>query len=386
MRVKTFLDKNLVNEDFLKVLSKIEGFGLNIITKENNYRDLFITGFVNKEYKCKITVNPLPAFAKGASVDEFNKAFATLDFKKIDKFVSDFWIEASYKSGGKEIKYCSESHVGNGSYMKVEEFCELSPWKMEYKDILKLFKENKIRIDGYKFFCGVRVVSLEIGGLNNDCYNLYLRVQLKEEVIADFDKMRKVNYLLTVGNFESLRLYIKNYYFCGDCKDFYGRWNFPMNTHFRITCNESYNGFDFTEDDVYSGEDNTVSVDDIENLLTCHKRCSLGLEFSDILDLADRKNISISFGSSKNLKDCIILELGGFTDSSKAVVYAFLKEDSKLSLDEICDCILCKEYEVVDDCVDAAFVFGYNSYQVIDFYSFGLDVERVRSLFEKYSK
>ena len=46
MRVKTFLDKNFVNEDFLKVLSKIEGFGLNISTKENNYRDLFITGFV----------------------------------------------------------------------------------------------------------------------------------------------------------------------------------------------------------------------------------------------------------------------------------------------------------------------------------------------------
>lgn len=45
-----------------------------------------------------------------------------------------------------------------------------------FKDVLKFFKENKIRIDGYKFFCGVRVVSLEIGGLNNDCYNLYLRV------------------------------------------------------------------------------------------------------------------------------------------------------------------------------------------------------------------
>ena len=248
MRVKTFLDKNLVKEDFLKVLSKIEGFGLNISTKENNHRDLFITGFSNKEYECKITVNPLPAFAKGASVDEFNKAIATLDYKKLDKFISDFWIKATYKSSGKEIKYCSESHVGNGSYMKVEEFCELSPWKMEYKDILKLFKENKIRIDGYKFFCSVRVVSLEIGGLNNDCYNLYLRVQLKEEVIADFDKMRKVHYLLSVGDFEALEPYIKNYYFCGRCKDFYGGWNFPMNTHFRITCNESYNGFDFTED------------------------------------------------------------------------------------------------------------------------------------------
>lgn len=79
MRVKTFLDKNLVKEDFLKVLSKIEGFGLDINTKENNHRDLFITGFSNKEYECKITVNPLPAFAKGASVDEFNKAIATLD-------------------------------------------------------------------------------------------------------------------------------------------------------------------------------------------------------------------------------------------------------------------------------------------------------------------
>lgn len=198
--------------------------------------------------------------------------------------------------------------------------------------------------------------------------------------------MRKVHYLLTVGNFEALESYIKNFYICGDCKDFYGTWNFPMNTHFRITCSESYNGFDFTESDVYSGEDNTVSVDDIENLLTCYGRCSLELELSYILDLADRKNISISFGSSKNLNDCIILELGGFTDSSKAVVYAFLKEDSNLSLDEICDCILCKEYEVVDDCIDITFVFGYNSYQVVDFHSFGLDVEKVRSLFEKYSK
>ena len=107
------------------------------------------------------------------------------------------------------------------------------------------------------------------------------------------------------------------------------------------------------------------------------------LQFSDILNLADRKNISISFGSSKNLKDCIILELSGFTDSSKGVLYAFLKEDSSLSLDEICDCILCKEYEIVDDCIDTTFVFGYNSYQVVDFHSFGLDVEKVRSLFEK---
>ena len=81
-----------------------------------------------------------------ASVDEFNKAITTLDYKRLDKFVCDFWIEASYKSGGKAIKYRSESHVGNGSYLKVEDFCELSPWKMEYKDILKLFKENKIRI------------------------------------------------------------------------------------------------------------------------------------------------------------------------------------------------------------------------------------------------
>lgn len=386
MRLKTFLDKNLVKEDFLKVLNRIEGFGFNISTKENNHRDLFITGFINKEYECKIIVNPLPAFGKGASVDEFNKAFTTLDYNRLDKFVSDFWIEASYKSGGKEIKYRSESHVGNGSYMKVEEFCELNPWKMEYKDILKLFKENKITIDGYRFFYGVRVISLIIGGLNNDCYNLRLRVQLKEEVIADFDKMMEVHYLLTVGDFEALEPYIKNYYFCGRCKDFYGGWNFPMNTHFRITCSESYNGFDFTEDDVYSGEDNTVSVDDIENLLTCYRRCSLVLEFSHILNLADRKNISISFCSSKNLKDCIILELGGFTDSSKAVVYAFIKEDSELCYDEICDCILCKEYEVVDDYIDIAFIFGYNSYQVIDSYSFGLDGEKVRSLFEKYSK
>lgn len=386
MRVKTFLDKNLVKEDFLKVLSKIEGVGLDISTKENNHRDLFITGFINKEYECKITVNPLPAFGKGASVDEFNKAFTTLDYKRLDKFVSDFWIEASYKSGGKTIKYRSESHVGNDSYMKFEEFRELNPWEMEYKDILGLFKRNKLRIDGYKFFCGVRVVSLEIGGLNNDCYNLYLRIQLKEEVIANFDKMRKVHYLISVGDFEVLEPYIKNYYFCGRCKDFYGGWNFPMNTHYRITCNESYNGFDFTEDDVYSGEDNTISVDDIENLLTCYRRCLGVLEFSHILNLADRKNISISFGSSKNLKDCIILELGGFTDSSKAVVYAFIKEDSSLSLDEICDCILCKEYEVVDDYIDIVFIFGYNSYQVIDSYSFGLDGERVRSLFEKYSK
>lgn len=384
MRVKTFLDKNLVKEDFLRVLSKIEEFGLNISTKENNHRDLFITGFSNKEYECKITVNPLPKFAKGASVEEFNKAFTTLDYKRLDKFVSDFWIEASYKSGGKAIKYHSESHVGNGSYMKFEEFRELNPWELEYKDILGLFKRNKLRIEEYTLFHGARMVSFEIGGLNNHSYDLSLRIQIEDSVVADFDKMREVHYLLTTGNYEGLEPYVKNHYFVGTCHDYYGRNNFPTNTHFEIK-DRFYLYFDYTDDDLYTRENRKISIDSIESLLP-RRNDKDSLSFSTIAKSLESKGINLSFGSSKNLKDCIILELGGFTDSSKGVLYAFLKEDSNLSLDEICDCILNGEYEVVDDCIDTTFVFGYNSYQVVDSYSFGLDVEKVRSLFEKYSK
>lgn len=384
MRVKTFLDKNLVKEDFLKVLSKIEGFRLNISTKENNHRDLFITGFSNKEYECKITVNQLPAFAKGASVDEFNKAITTLDYKRLDKFVSDFWIEASYKSGGKEIKYRSESHVGNGSYMKFNELKELNPWKMEYKEILGLFKRNKLRIEEYTLFHGARMVSFTIGGLNNHSYDLSLRIQIEDSVVADFDKMREVHYLLTTGDYEGLEPYVKNHYFAGTCHDYNGRNNFPTNTHTEIK-DRFYTYFDYTDNDLYTGENRKISIDRIESLLP-RKNHKDSLSFSTMVKLLEEKGITISFGSTKNMSRCIVLELGGFTDSSKGILYAFLKEDSELCYDEICDCILNGEYEVVDDYIDIAFTFGYNSYQVVDSYSFGLDAEKVRDIFRKCSK
>lgn len=384
MRLKTFLDKNLVKEEFLKVLNRIEGFGLNINTKENNHRDLFITGFSNKEYECKIIVNPLPTFGKGASVEEFNKAITTLDYKKLDKFVSDFWIEASYKSRGEVVTYRSESHVGNGSYMKFNELKELNPWEMEYKEILGLFKRNKLRIEEYTLFHGARMVSFTIGGLNNHSYDLSLRIQIEDSVVADFDKMREVHYLLTTGDYEGLEPYVKNHYFAGTCHDYYGRNNFPMNTHFEIK-DRFYTYFDYTDNDLYTGENRKISIDRIESLLP-HKNDKDSLSFSTMAKLLESKGVNLSFGSAKNMSGCIVLELGGFTDSSKGILYAFLKEDSELCYDEICDCILCKEYEVVDDYIDAAFVFAYNSYQVVDSYSFGLDVEKVRSLFEKYSK
>ena len=54
-----------------------------------------------------------------------------------------------------------------------------------------------------------------------------------ETLVADglIDKNEDV-LKVTEKGLEALEPYIKNYYFCGRCKDFYGGWNFPMNTHF----------------------------------------------------------------------------------------------------------------------------------------------------------
>ena len=388
MRLNTFLNKNLEKKDFLDLIDYVSENGLEISTKEDDNRNLWISGFINKEYSCYIEINPLYAFRKGLKEVEYRKAFKAHDFEALDDFAYDFCIKAKYKVKGKCVSFSSSNHVV-ASYMKFAEIKDLDLWKMEYKEIMNFFRKNKLSIVSYKFLDGVRAIDLKVAGLNNSNYFLYLRVQLREEVVADFEVLKHVHFLLITKDFESLGPFIKNFYFHGSCKTHNRMDAIHTPTHVRVASKKQRNFFDYTEEDLYKDEDDSLSVDDIDTIIHMTSRYSVSMTAGKMLKFIkkiERLNLDINIGSSKDLSGCIVLEFDGFTDSTKAVMYAFLKEDSELSLDDVYDLVLNKDYDLFDSFIDDYFIFGHNSYKVVDSYTFGMDSDKAKGLFDKCAK